>query len=154
MWYFGLRRATREKSMFAARLWFARIVTVYAALIFSFLAYLYMVEPLEHIAGFGLSASGTPEAINFFRVGPGALFTGMALTALLALTRPTLMKACLWVIVLFNGCIVAGRLLGIAVDGMTPLQLTELRDEGLSWLFFLAALFAYPDENACAATGA
>jgi hypothetical protein len=140
--------------MLAARLWFARIAMVYAALIFSFLAYLYMVEPLEHIAGFGVNASGTPEAINFMRAGPGALFTGMALTAFLALARPACMKTCLWVIVLFNGCIVAGRLLGIAVDGVTPMQLTELRDEGLSWLFFLAALFAYPDENASAATGA
>jgi hypothetical protein len=133
--------------MFAARLWFARIVMVYAALIFSFLGYLYMVEPLEHIAGFGVSASGTPEAINFMRAGPGALFTGMAVAAFIGLARPAQLRTCLWVIVLFNGCIVAGRLLGIAVDGVTPLQLTELRDEGVSWLFFLAALIAYPAER-------
>ena len=123
--------------MSAARLWFTRIVMIYAALIFSFLGYLYMVEPLEHIAGFGVSASGTPEAINFMRAGPGALFTGLALTACIGL----------WIIVLFNGCIVAGRLLGIAVDGVTPLQLTELRDEGVSWLFFVAALIVYRGED-------
>ena len=133
--------------MSVARLWFARIVMVYAALIFSFLAFLYMLEPLEHIAGFGVSSSGTPEAINFMRAGPGALFAGMALTAYLGLARPKLLRPCLAVIVLFNGCIVAGRLLGIVVDGVTPMQLTELRDEGVSWLFFLAALVLYPTEN-------
>jgi hypothetical protein len=133
--------------MSVARLWFARIVMVYAALIFSFLAFLYMLEPLEHIAGFGVSSSGTPEAINFMRAGPGALFAGMALTACLGLARPGLLRPCLAVIVLFNGCIVAGRLLGIVVDGVTPMQLTELRDEGISWLFFLAALLLYPTEN-------
>ena len=133
--------------MSAARLWFTRIVMIYAALIFSFLGYLYMVEPLEHIAGFGVSASGTPEAINFRRAGPGALFTGLALTACIGLARPQYLRTCLCFIVLFNGCIVAGRLLGIAVDGVTPLQLTELRDEGVSWLFFVAALIVYRGED-------
>lgn len=132
--------------MSAARLWFARITMVYAALIFSFLAYLYVVEPLEHIAGFGISASGAPEAINFMRAGPGALFAGMAFVSLFGLAQPAYLKTCLWIIVLFNGCIVAGRLLGIVVDGVTPLQLTELRDEGVSWLLFVAALVAYPAE--------
>jgi len=37
--------------MQTARLWFARIVMVYALLIFAFLSYLYILEPLEHIAG-------------------------------------------------------------------------------------------------------
>jgi hypothetical protein len=43
-----------------------------------------------------------------------------------------------------DGCIVFGRLLGIALDGVTPLQLTELRDEGVSWLLFLAAFITCP----------
>ena len=127
-----------------SRLWFARIVTLYALLIFCFLAYLYIFEPMDHIARFGVDASRVPESINFLRTGPGALFAGMAITAAYGLARPERLVACLWVLVLFNGSIVALRLFGIVVDGMTPLQLTELRDEGVSWLFFVAALIAHP----------
>ncbi len=124
--------------------WFARVVTFYALLIFTFLAYLYMADPLNHIANFGISATGSPESVNFLRAGPGALFSGMALTAAYGLARPSKLVACLWVIVIFNGCVVAARLTGIALEGVTTLQLTELRDEGISWLLFVAALAAHP----------
>jgi len=126
------------------RLWFSRAVVLYALLIFSFLAYLYIAEPLEHIAKFGISANGVPESINFLRAGPGALFAAMAITAAYGLARPGWLYASLCILVLFNGCVVAGRLLGMAVDGVTPIQISELRDEGLSWLLFFAALLAHP----------
>ena len=130
-----------------ARLWFARIVVLYAFLIFCFLAYLYIVEPLENIERFGISASGVPESINFLRTAIGGLFAGMALTALYGLVRKDRLVASLCIIVLFDGCVVVLRLGGIAVDGVTPLQLTELRDEGVSWLFFVAALLAHPRDE-------
>ncbi len=130
--------------MLNARLWFARIVTVYALLIFAFLTSLYVLEPLDHIARFGISASGVPESINFLRAGPGALFLGMMLYAAWGLARPDQLRRCLEVVVVLNGCVVAVRLFGIAVDGVSPLQLTELRDEGLSWLLFVAAMLAHP----------
>lgn len=130
--------------MTTARLWFARLVTLYALLIFTFLAYLYIIEPLEHITRFGISASGVPESINFLRAGPGALFAGMAITAAFGLARPAHLVTSLWVIVLFDACVVAVRLFGMAVDGVTELQLSELRDEGVSWLIFVAALVAHP----------
>lgn len=133
--------------MHSARLWFARLVTAYAALIFVFLAWLYIAEPLAHIEKFGISATGVPESINFLRAGPGALFLGMSVAAGYGLARPTRLVDCLWVIVLFDGCVVLVRLLGIVVDGVTPLQLTELRDEGISWLFFVAALAAHPRDE-------
>lgn len=133
--------------MNSARLWFSRAVTVYALLIFTFLAYLYIAEPLEHITKFGISATGAPESVNFLRTGPGALFLGMAITSAYGLARPDKLVACLWIIVLFDGCVVAVRLLGMGVDGVTPLQLTELRDEGVSWLFFVAALAAHPRDG-------
>jgi hypothetical protein len=117
---------------------------LYALLIFAFLAYLYIIEPLEHIEKFGISAANVPEAVNFVRTAVGGLFLGMAITAGFGLARRDRLIDCLWVIVLFDGCVVAGRLFGIAVDGVTPLQLTELRDEGVSWLFFVAALAAHP----------
>ena len=103
--------------MHNARLWFARLV---------------------------MSASGVPESINFLRTGPGALFLGMTLFAADGLARPGRLRTCLWVLVVMNACVVAVRLLGIAVDGVSPLQLSELRDEGVSWLLFVAALVACP----------
>lgn len=130
--------------MHNARLWFARLVVGYALMIFAFLAYLYVFQPLDHIARFGISASGAPESINFLRAGPGALFLGMTLFAAYGLALPRRLLTCLWVLVVLNACVVGVRLLGIAVDGVSPMQLSELRDEGLSWLLFVAALVAYP----------
>ena len=133
--------------MHNARLWFARIIMAYALLIFTFLAYLYILEPLAHIAGFGIRASGVPESINFLRAGPGALFLGMALFAAYGLARPGQLHSCLWVLVIFNACVVAVRLFGIAVDGVSQMQLSELRNEGLSWLLFVASLVACPRQK-------
>lgn len=100
--------------MLTARLWFARLVALYALLIFTFLAYLYVIEPLDHIARFGISASGVPESINFLRAGPGALFMGMAITAAFGLARPRRLVTSLWVIVPFDACVVAVRLFGMS----------------------------------------
>lgn len=125
-------------------LWFARGVAAYALLVFAFLAYLYIVEPAAHIAPFGVSISGAPESLNFLRAGPGALFLGMAILAADGLARPARLLPALQVLVLLNACVVGVRLLGIAVDGVTAMQLSELRDEGLSWLLFVAALAAHP----------
>ena len=72
------------------------------------------------------------------------MFTALAATALYGLLRPKYFLACLSFIVLLTACIVAARLYGMAVDGVTRLQLSELRDEGLSWVFFVLALLACP----------
>ena len=126
------------------RLWFARIIAIYATLIFTFRGPLYLAEPLDHIAKFGISATGSPESIAFLRVGPGAMFAFLALTALYGLLRPRYLRTSLIVLVVFNACVIGARLYGIVQDGATPIQLSELRDEGLSWLLFTAALFALP----------
>ncbi len=128
--------------MHTAKLWFARITMAYAFLIFAFLSYLYVLEPLQHIAGFGISATGVPESINFLRAGPGALFLGMTLYAGYGLARPAHLHSCLGVLVVLNACVVTVRLYGMLTDGVTPKQLSELRNEGLSWLMFLGAWVA------------
>lgn len=130
--------------MTQARLWLARAVMFYALAIFGYLAFLYMLEPQAHIARFGVAISGAPESLNFIRTGPGAMFSALAVTALYGLARPRHFLACLWFIVALNACVVAGRFYGIATDGVSPMQLSELRDEGLSWLLFVAALIALP----------
>jgi hypothetical protein len=126
------------------RLWFARLVMCYAVAINAFLAWLYLAEPQKHIELFGVSINGTPESLNFLRAGPGAMFAALALTALCGLVQPPSFIVCMRFIVLVTGCIVAARLYGMAVDGVTRMQLTELRDEGVSWVFFVLALLAYP----------
>ncbi|MEI6127254.1 MAG: AMP-dependent synthetase, partial [Pseudomonadota bacterium] len=46
-----------------------------------------------------------------------------------------------------DACVVGVRLFGIAVDGFSPVQLSELRNEGLSWLVFVAALVSCPRQK-------
>jgi hypothetical protein len=71
----------------------------------------------------------------------------MALFAAYGLARPGQLHNCLWVLVIFNACVVAVRLFGIAVDGVSHMQLSELRNEGLSWLLFVASLVACPRQK-------
>lgn len=130
--------------MLKARLWFARIVVLYAVLIFSYLGWMYAIEPLDHISGFGISAEGSPQSANFIRVSVAALFLGQAIVAVWGLARPANLINSLKILVLFLGCTVAMRIFGIVVDGISELQITELRDEGISWLFFVAALITCP----------
>lgn len=133
--------------MESARLWFARIVVFYGVLIFGFLAWMYIFEPLDHLARFGVSATGSPESVNFFRVAIGALFLGQAIVAFWGLAMPANLVNSLKIIVFFLGCTVSMRIFGIVVDGVSELQITELRDEGISWLFFVAALIGCPREE-------
>ena len=133
--------------MHTARLWFARLVAAYALLLFAFLTYLYVVDPTDHIDKFGISASGAPESVNFLRAGPGALFGGMTCAAAIGLARPKRLAGALGVLVLFTGCVVAVRLYGMQAEGVTPGQMSELRNEGISWLFFVAALVLSPRET-------
>ncbi len=130
--------------MLQARLWFARIVALYAVLIFGYLGWIYAVEPLDHISGFGVSAEGSPESANFIRVSVAALFLGQAIVGVWGLVRPANLISSLKILVLFLGCTVAMRVFGIVVEGISDVQVTELRDEGISWLFFVAALLTCP----------
>ena len=114
--------------MTQSRLWFARIVMIYALLTFTFLGALYMFEPQNHIAKFGVSISGVPESINFLRAGPGAMFTTLALTSLYGLVRPQRFLTCLWFVVVLNACVVAARLYGI--DGGRHLDDAAYRAAG------------------------
>ncbi|MDX2145465.1 MAG: DUF4345 family protein [Rhodospirillaceae bacterium] len=129
--------------MVKARLWFARAVMGYALLIFGFLGRLFFLDPLEGIKSFGVTLAD-PHSITFIRTSLGAMFVGFAVTALYGLARPDRFLSCLWFLVVMNVSIVAARLYGLAVDGVTPKNLSELTNEGLSTLLFIVALVAYP----------
>jgi Domain of unknown function (DUF4345) len=129
--------------MAKVRFWFARSVMVYALLIFGFLGQLFFFNPLEGIKSFGVTLSD-PHSVTFIRTSLGAMFVGFAVTSAYGLARPAQLLACLWFLVVMNACIVAARLYGLSVDGLTPKNMSELTNEGLSWLLFVAALVAYP----------
>lgn len=124
------------------RVWFARIVLAYAALLFVFLAQIYLLHPETGIARFGVTLDGSPHSITFLRTSLGAMFSAMAITAAYGLVRPKYLRVALIYLVVTNGCVVAARLIGFWQDGVTPTQLSELRNEGLSWLLFVAALWS------------
>jgi hypothetical protein len=68
----------------------------------------------------------------------------MTCAAAIGLARPKRLAGALGVLVLFTGCVVAVRLYCMQTEGVTPVQMSELRNEGISWLFFVAALVLSP----------
>ncbi|MBL8225415.1 MAG: DUF4345 family protein [Chromatiales bacterium] len=127
-----------------ARLWFGRLALAYAALVCTFLGYVYFVMPTTGLAPFGVTLSGEPHSVTFIRTGIGAFFVSQWIVALWGLARPGALRPALGFLVLVNSCVVAGRLLGLVLDGSSPMQWSEVRTEGLSWLLFVAALVAVP----------
>lgn len=121
--------------------WILRLVLLYGVLAFGMLARLYLLEPEEGIARFGVVVDGSPHSLTFLRTSLGAMFLGLSITAAYGMLRPAGQRAALTVLVLFMGCIVFARLYGIAADGATPTQWSELRAEGPSWLVFAAGLW-------------
>lgn len=43
--------------------------------------------------------------------------------------------------------IVALRVLGLSVDGVSDKNMSELRNEGIGWLIFLSGWLAYPRQR-------
>ena len=104
---------------------------------------LFFLDSLEGIKSFGVSLSD-PHSVTFIRTSLGEMFVGFAITAAYGLARPTRLLACLWFLVVMNACIVAARLYGLGVDGVTPKNIPELTNEGLAWILFVVALLVYP----------
>ncbi|MEQ8734947.1 MAG: hypothetical protein RIC29_08490 [Rhodospirillaceae bacterium] len=126
------------------RLWYARLVMGLALIIYGFLASLYAFNPLAGIDMFGVSLSGEAHSVTFLRTGVGAMFSSLFFAALIGLARPKLFMTCLTIIVGVMTIIVALRVYGLIVDGITDKNLSELRTEGLSWLFFVSGWVSYP----------
>ena len=127
------------------RLWYARLVMVLAALMYGFLASLYAFNPLAGIDMFGVSLSGEAHSVTFLRTGVGAMFSSLFLASLIGLARPKLFMTCLTIIAGVMTIIVTLRIYGLSVDGVTDKNLSELRTEGLSWLFFVSGWLSYPN---------
>lgn len=126
------------------RLWYARVVMTYAVVIFAFLSILYAFNPLAGIDMFGVSLSGEAHSITFLRTSLGAMFSSLFFASAIGLLRPRLFLTCLTIVVGAMTMIVTLRLYGLAVDGVTAKNISELRTEGLSLLVFISGWIAYP----------
>lgn len=126
------------------RLWYARGVLGVAALLFAFLAQFYVLTPLNGIDMFGVSVSGEAHSITFLRTGVGAMFSSLLVASVVGLAKPKLFHTCISIVVIAMTLIVAIRLYGLSVDGVTDKNLSELRTESTSLLIFLSGWLSYP----------
>ncbi|WP_397608219.1 DUF4345 family protein [Silanimonas sp.] len=77
----------------------------------------FLVDPIGPLADIGITATGAPAATEF-RAFYGGLEVGLGLLMLVAAAKPDWRMAGLWLVIATNGGIAAGRLVGVAVDGV------------------------------------
>jgi hypothetical protein len=77
----------------------------------------FLVDPIGPLAAIGITATGAPAATEF-RAFYGGLEVGFGLLMLVAAAKPDWRTAGLWLVIATNGGIAAGRLLGVAIDGV------------------------------------
>ena len=139
--------------MTTARLWFVRVVLALVTPLYTFIGYLFMTDPAGAMAGFSVELQGAIGHTTA-RIGYGMGFWSLALTALYGLLRPKHMFACLSLLTFMLLGVVLTRLTGFVMDGIDDKQWSELRDEGSSFVIFVAAWLAYPRALLASAPGA
>lgn len=96
---------------------FRTLVLVLAGLGFLGFGLWFLVDPIAPLAAIGITATGAPAATEF-RAFYGGLEVGLAALMLYAAAKPQWRIAGLWLVIATNGGIAAGRLLGVAIDGV------------------------------------
>jgi hypothetical protein len=105
----------------------ARICLLLVVLICFLVGYFLGAEPLRlEPHGFAFPNAENVTAIRTW----GGFFVGAGLIGSFGVISKKWTLPALVALTLITGCIVTARLLGIAVDGVEPRQLSELRDEG------------------------
>ena len=77
----------------------------------------FLIDPIGPLAAIGITATGAPAPTEF-RAFYGGLEVGLGLLMLVAATRADWRTAGLWLVLATNGGIAAGRLVGVALDGV------------------------------------
>lgn len=77
----------------------------------------FLVDPISPLAAIGITATGAPAPTEF-RAFYGGLEVGLAALMLYAAANSQWRTAGLWLVIATNGGIAAGRLLGVAIDGV------------------------------------
>lgn len=130
----------------AVRTWLARGILVFATLLYLEIARRMLLDPRATMQPFGIVLT-QPVSITTVRAVMGAFFLGLSITAFRGLMLPAQTRIMLWVMVTFTACVVAGRLLGMALDGADAMNKGELSHEALGFGLYVAALIALPRER-------
>ena len=77
----------------------------------------FLVDPIAPLAMIGITVEGAPAATEL-RAFYGGLEVGLAALLLYAAVKPPWRTAGLWLVLAANAGIAAGRLLGVAIDGV------------------------------------
>ena len=77
----------------------------------------FLVDPIGPLAAIGITATGAPAPTEF-RAFYGGLEVGLGALMLVAAAKPDWRTAGLWLVIATNGGIAAGRLIGVAIDGV------------------------------------
>jgi len=77
----------------------------------------FLIDPIAPLAAIGITATGAPAPTEF-RAFYGGLEVGLGALMLAATVKPEWRTPGLWLVLATNGGIAAGRLLGVAIDGV------------------------------------
>lgn len=122
-------------------LWIARIFLILVSLIFIMVGTFLFTDP-KSMASLGFE-NMSPVAMTAIRTW-GGFFWGTGLIGLIAASRERWLTQGLVTLFVIGSFVVLTRIYGIAVDGMEPKQLSELRDESLGPLLAgIGLIFAW-----------
>lgn len=114
----------------------ARICLVLDALIFTMVGTFLFTDPagLQYL---NIDAASGLTAIRIW----GGMFIGIGIVGLICALSKSRIQDGLYLLLIVGSAIVATRIYGIAVDGVDPRQLSELRDESLGPVLAILGLF-------------
>ena len=115
----------------------ARICLLLVVLIYFLVGYFLGAEPLR-LEPYGF-AFPNPENVTAIRTW-GGFFVGVGLIGSFGVFSKQWTLPSLIALTIVSGSIVTARLLGMAVDGVEPRQLSELRDESTGFVIALVGL--------------
>jgi len=115
----------------------ARVCLLLVVLIYFMVGYYLGAEP-QRLAPYGFAF---PNAENITAIRTwGGFFVGTGLIGLFGVIWKKWTLPALVAVSIVSGCVVVARLTGIAVDGVEPRQLSELRDESTGFVIALIGL--------------
>jgi hypothetical protein len=125
------------------RWWLARAILLLGTVLYVRIGLRFLLDPVPTIARFGITLD-QPVAITTIRAIVGALFFGLGTTALTGLVFRSQTANSLRVIVSFIFFVLCGRVVGLQLDGIDPLTISELRNESIAFLVYLTAFAVVP----------
>lgn len=133
------------------RVWTVRAVLLFIALLYTFIGYLFVSDPVGTSDGFK-TVLDSPTAITTIRVTYGMGFLSLALTAWVGLAWRRYEFHAVTFLLAMVCAVVVFRLYGLIVDGVSERNLEELRDESTGLVLLAIVWFAFPKNQPAAAS--